>query len=269
MDIERIDMMEKENQYKLKRKLGDEWENWSGSIEDNLGHLDTSVYLFLFLFISINIAAFFALWSIYIFLFKAFVHLSPLLNHFIDLSIIGLSIYGVVYFFLLMITLMFKKPFAFFLKDKKFVDLNMTKLTMYIAAKLHFSQDKIINSMIKINNSFIKILYRSIEKEELLILVPRCLSKKTREDLTFIAEEYSVDLHIASGGTQARKILKENKPKGIIAVACERDLYSGVKDVPAHIPVIALANERPEGPCKNTLVDMDEMEKAIDFFLKK
>ena len=49
----------------------------------------------------------------------------------------------------------------------------------------------------------------------------------------------------------------------IIAIACERDLLSGFKDVNTHIPVIGFPNRRPEGPCKNTCVDLDRIEDAV------
>jgi len=48
--------------------------------------------------------------------------------------------------------------------------------------------------------------------------------------------------------------------------AGERDLISGLQDV-KKIPIIAVINKRPEGPCVNTLVDLDEVERAIKHFL--
>ena len=51
-------------------------------------------------------------------------------------------------------------------------------------------------------------------------------------------------------------------PKAIIAVACERDLTSGIQDV-FPIPVIAIFNERPFGPCFNTRVSIAKVEEAI------
>ena len=45
----------------------------------------------------------------------------------------------------------------------------------------------------------------------------------------------------------ARQMVKEIRPKAIIAVACERDLTSGIQDV-FPLPVIGVLNERPFGP---------------------
>ena len=69
-------------------------------------------------------------------------------------------------------------------------------------------------------------------------------------------------LVVATGGTLARQLVAKARPKAIIAVACERDLTSGIQDV-FPIPVIGIFNERPFGPCFNTRVDIDRVEEAI------
>ena len=71
---------------------------------------------------------------------------------------------------------------------------------------------------------------------------------------------------VATGGTLARQMVKEIRPKAIIAVACERDLTSGIQDV-FPLPVIGVLNERPFGPCFNTRVDIKKVEAAILDFL--
>ena len=62
-------------------------------------------------------------------------------------------------------------------------------------------------------------------------------------------------------------IKKGKKPKAIIAVACERDLTSGIQDV-FPLPGIGVLNERPFGPCFNTRVDISKVEDTIKYFLK-
>ncbi len=50
--------------------------------------------------------------------------------------------------------------------------------------------------------------------------------------------------------------------KAIIAVACEKELRSGIiACLPK--PVVALINMRPNGPCCETDIDVDEVERAI------
>ncbi len=48
--------------------------------------------------------------------------------------------------------------------------------------------------------------------------------------LVELSEKYGVGLAVATGGTLARRIIVERRPRLIIAVACERDLSSGIQD---------------------------------------
>ena len=67
---------------------------------------------------------------------------------------------------------------------------------------------------------------------------------------------------VAKGGTAARNTVKEYKPDFILAVACERELISGIGDV-GKIPVIGVINQRPNGYCTNTTVDMLLLKKTL------
>ncbi len=70
---------------------------------------------------------------------------------------------------------------------------------------------------------------------------------------------------MATGGTLARKIVLDARPEAIVAVACERDLSSGIVDT-FPMPVMGISNERPFGPCFNTRVDLEKVKEAIRFF---
>jgi hypothetical protein len=52
----------------------------------------------------------------------------------------------------------------------------------------------------------------------------------------------------------------------IIAVACERDLSSGIQDV-YPLPCFGVLNQRPHGPCLDTQVPLEHVEWAIKRFL--
>jgi len=86
-------------------------------------------------------------------------------------------------------------------------------------------------------------------------------------DIIRVAEKYRLNLFVATGGTLARRIVKDIRPDAIVAVACERDLSSGIVDT-YPIPVIGIANERPQGPCVNTTIDKKKIIDAIEFFEK-
>jgi uncharacterized protein len=75
-----------------------------------------------------------------------------------------------------------------------------------------------------------------------------------------------VGLAVATGGTLARRIIVERRPKIIIAVACERDLSSGIQDS-YPMPVFGITNHRPYGPCYDTDVDLERVEEALKIFL--
>jgi hypothetical protein len=58
----------------------------------------------------------------------------------------------------------------------------------------------------------------------------------------------------------------DKRPDVIIAVACERDLTSGIQDS-YPVPVFGIFNKRPFGPCYDTDVDLELVEKGIITFL--
>ena len=132
-----------------------------------------------------------------------------------------------------------------------------------------------------VNNALVKQHHVKVPSDRLLILTPHCLQldtcprKITRNiencrqcggccvgGLLGLCHKYHMHFVVATGGTLARQMVAKARPKAIIAVACERDLTSGIQDV-FPIPVIAIFNERPFGPCFNTRVNLDKVEEAI------
>ena len=67
---------------------------------------------------------------------------------------------------------------------------------------------------------------------------------------------------VATGGTLARQIVRDTRPQAVLAIACERDLMSGIQDV-YPLPAVGVLNIRPNGPCYNTHVDIDELKAAL------
>ena len=127
--------------------------------------------------------------------------------------------------------------------------------------------------------------YLKVPAERILILTPHCIQRDTcvhkitrnvencRQcggcsvgSMLGLAHKYGCKLAVATGGTLARQMVKQARPKAIVAVACERDLTSGIQDV-FPLPVLGVLNERPFGPCFNTRVDIDKLEKAILVFM--
>ncbi len=103
--------------------------------------------------------------------------------------------------------------------------------------------------------------------DRLLVLVPRCLGREAFQGLSALKTRYGFAQVTVGGGSEARRAIARMRPLGIIAVACERDLLSGIHDVGGKIPVLGFSNQRPDGPCKNTRVDLEQIEGAIKMFL--
>jgi len=53
----------------------------------------------------------------------------------------------------------------------------------------------------------------------------------------------------------------------VLAVACEGDLTTGIKDC-YPLPVLGVLNARPYGPCVNTTVDTLKIDEALQLVLK-
>lgn len=174
--------------------------------------------------------------------------------------------------------------------DSKLMSLNFKIVSILfpiitsIANLMGISKNEIRKVYIKLNNKYIYSNSYNLKHEDILILVPHCIQnhscklKVTNEienckecgvcnvgNLVKLKRDTNVKVFVATGGTLARKIIVESKPKAVIAVACERDLTSGVQDT-SKIPVLGVFNKRPNGPCVDTSIDIKEVEKAIEFF---
>lgn len=146
---------------------------------------------------------------------------------------------------------------------------------------LGLDKDSIRQSFIAMNNSLVISQRQKIKPDRILVLLPHCIQlfdceiKVTGDinkcvqcgrcdikGLVDISRKYQVDISVATGGTLARKVIVEKRPKLVLAVACERDLTSGIKDC-YPLPVIGILNNRPFGPCFNTSVDVEKIEDAL------
>jgi len=148
-------------------------------------------------------------------------------------------------------------------------------------------KEQVRESFVAINNRLVLAEARKVKPAKLLVLLPHCLQYHTCtvritgnvknckrcgnckiKYLVEMAERYGVSIAVATGGTLARKIVVEKKPKLIVAVACDRDLTSGIQDS-YPIPVFGILNRRPFGPCFDTDVDLELVEWGIVKFLDR
>jgi hypothetical protein len=143
------------------------------------------------------------------------------------------------------------------------------------------SRERVQQSFVEVNNQLVRSNGHRTKPNRLLILLPHCIQdfdcqikitgniknckgcgKCEIRDLVELSDQYQVKIAVATGGTLARRIIVENRPEAIVAVACELDLTSGILDS-YPIPVLGILNERPNGPCINTKVDIQKVKDAI------
>lgn len=151
----------------------------------------------------------------------------------------------------------------------------------FVGRVIGLDKDRIRQSFIAMNNSLVTSQRMKVKPDRILVLLPHCIQLSDCEikvtgdihkcvrcgrcsikGLVDIGRKYSVDISVATGGTLARKVIVEKRPKLVLAVACERDLTSGIKDC-YPLPVIGILNERPFGPCFNTFVDVSKIDEAL------
>jgi uncharacterized protein len=129
---------------------------------------------------------------------------------------------------------------------------------------LSINSDRAAHSMIKIHNELTLYEGDHTAPERVLVLLPRCLTKEQLKQSRELAARLGVHVAVVAGGELARKRIVEHKPSAIIGVACERDLVSGLRDVGHKLRVLGIPNERPNGPCKDTVIDMAALQAAIE-----
>ncbi|MCX7698498.1 MAG: DUF116 domain-containing protein [Candidatus Goldbacteria bacterium] len=259
--------MEQDEQ-KKDRILGDEWLGWSGDLLSYEKEINEGKRLFLLFYLITVVIVCFGIFFIYYLISPRLYEINIYLNYgvflFILTFIIGLGLFSL----LLILTVITNRNFIFFRK-KAGLHLEWIYPVIYkIASIFKISKDRVSNSIIKVNNALIYITKEKFKAKNLLILLPRCFEKSIREKVLEMTRKYNCQIFIATGGSSARQIVKKVNPDAIIGVACERDLISGMADSIKSIPIIAIPNRRPYGPCKDTNIDIDELERAIKFLLK-
>ncbi|MBL7075772.1 DUF116 domain-containing protein [candidate division KSB1 bacterium] len=248
------------------RRLGDEWLDWSGKAEENV---DSGKRIFLgfatIVMVLISLLSLFAWWLIT----PRLNMIHPYLSLVVGLLILGFVLALGIWFALMLLSIIIGKDLAFYFGKKKYSLTFLVPIVINLGRRFGISRDRISSSFIKVSNALIRAARRRIRGNKLMILLPRCLQKANRQEILLLAERNDCEVYTVSGGEAARVKIAEIRPTGIIAVACERDLVTGIEDVVSKIPVIAIPNVRPEGPCKNTYTNVSEIEEAIKIFLKK
>jgi len=251
---------------KSDRKLGDEWTEWDGNLDQYANNVETGKRLFL----SLSVGSIFLLAAgvmlVWYLIEPRVQQISALFATIFKISLYGLIVFVFLMFLQTVLSIITHRNLLIRFGKKSYSITFLTPMILTMGKKLGVSYDRIGNSFIKVSNSLILSNKWKVSCSKILILLPRCLRLPMQKQIIAIAKKYQCLIFTVPGGELARKLIAEHKPLAVIGIACERDLLSGIRDV-HHIPIIGIPNQRPEGPCKNTTVDLSKIEEAIRFFI--
>lgn len=132
-----------------------------------------------------------------------------------------------------------------------------------LIARAFGKRDWAEHAAIDVYNTLAERRGRKLGKGELLVLIPRCLSKQALDGVLEIAGRYEVPVFVATRGQLARRVIRERRPRAVVAVACERDMMTGLRDVAGKLPVLGLTMQLPNGPCRDAAIDLGQMEQWV------
>ena len=139
--------------------------------------------------------------------------------------------------------------------------------------------------LVRLNNSLVRLRKSPVAPEHLLLLLPHCLQRKACKqnvkndldecrrcglcnigELIGLRDELGIRCVLASGGREAATAVRDPAVKLVVAVACEKELCDGIRAAFPK-PVVAVPNERPQGFCRDTRVDVARVRTLIEGLL--
>lgn len=244
------------------RRLGHEWDEWDGKPLPNQGDYSAAPGLFfgaavltLITGIAVLAAAFYLFWPRLAALWTPL----PLVLAAVTGGVAAL----VVLWYLLLVASFYSRVNLLperLLERGPFLRLmNWTSLLSRAAGR----RDWVEHAAIDVYNTLAIRRGRKVGKGELLVLIPRCLSKAALDGVLGIAGRYDVPVFVATRGQLARRVIRERRPRAVVAVACERDMMTGLRDVAGKLPVLGLTMRLPQGPCRDAELDLALMDRWV------
>jgi hypothetical protein len=244
------------------RRLGHEWDEWDGKPLPNQGNFDSSPRLFfVWSAVTLGVGGGLAAFLIYI--------LSPrlaLLHPSIPTLLWGFwSVAGALlatWWVLLALAYVLGRPVLPERLAERGLYLRLMRFTSAVANRFG-QRDWVENAAVKVYNALATVRGRKVGKGEMLLLIPRCLSKESLDGVLGIAGKYGVPVFVATRGQLARRVIRERRPRAVVAVACERDMVTGLHDVAGKVPVLGLTMTLPSGPCKDARLNLGQLEDWV------
>jgi uncharacterized protein len=248
------------------RRLGHEWDEWNGQPLPNQGSFDASPRLF-FAWSGLWIAGATALAAgLLLLLAPRLALLASALPTILGWGIGVLAALVLLWWVLLVISYSARVPLLPERLAERGPLLPLMRWTSRLADRFG-RRDWVENAAIKVYDAMALARKRKVSRGELLLLIPRCLAKDILEGVLRVAGRYQIPVFVATRGQLARRVIQERRPRAVVAVACERDMVSGLHDVAGKVPVLGLTLTLPNGPCRDTRVDLALLEEWVKAYV--
>lgn len=248
------------------RRLGHEWDEWDGKPLPDQGNFDAPPALF-FRWATASLAV--ALLVVAVVLYLLAPRLRELHSQIPGLAWTALAVIAgaaLLWLVLLGLSYVTRRALMPAALAERGLFLRVMRLTSRIAS--WFGQrDWVENAAVKVYNILALLRTRKVGTGELLLLIPRCLSRETLDRVLGLAGQYGVPVFVATRGQLARRVIRERRPRAVVAVACERDMVTGLHDVAGKVPVLGLTMTLPAGPCKDAMLDFVTLERYMQAFV--
>ena len=244
------------------RRLGHEWDEWDGRPLPNQGNYDSPPALY-FVWSALTLVLLLGVVALALFLLGP--RLGALHSQTPAVLWSALLVAGSVlwlWWILLLVSFLAGRSLLPERLAERGPFLRLMRLTSRLAGRFG-RRDWVENAAVKVYNALAASRGRKVGQGELLLLIPRCLSKVTLDGVLGIAGKYGVPVFVATRGQLARRVIRERRPRAVVAVACERDMVSGLHDVAGKIPVLGLTMTLPSGPCKDAALDLVQLEQWV------
>ncbi len=248
------------------RRLGHEWDEWDGKPLPNRGDYDSAPRLF-FGWSAVSLAVGLAVIAGLVWLLEPQLQrVAAWLPSFLWVTLAGFTATVWAWWGLILLAYVIRRPILPEPMAERGAFLRLMRLTSRVAERFG-RRDWVENAAVKVYNALARARGRRVGKGELLVLIPRCLSRETLDGVLQIAGKYEVPVFVATRGQLARRVIRERRPRAVVAVACERDMVSGLHDVADKVPVLGLTMTLPAGPCKDALLDLAHFEEWVKSYV--